>query len=101
PSDGVRETLFTWPGPVLPGARVLGLFAGSGALGLEALSRGAAAAVLVEREPALATQLQQTTLRLPGGEAASVVQADALAWLPAQPRSAFDIAFGDPPFAAG
>ena len=100
-SDRVRETLFNWLAPVLPGARVLDLFAGSGALGLEALSRGAAAAVLVEREPALATQLQQTTLRLPGGEAASVVQADALAWLPAQPRSTFDIAFVDPPFAAG
>ncbi|MGQ4661387.1 16S rRNA (guanine(966)-N(2))-methyltransferase RsmD [Lysobacter sp. F6437] len=100
-SDRVRETLFNWLAPVLPGARVLDLFAGSGALGLEALSRGAASAALVEREPGLAARLLDTTRRLPGGEAASVVQADALAWLPAQPRSSFDIAFVDPPFAAG
>ena len=100
-SDRVRETLFNWLGPVLPGARVLDLFAGSGALGLEALSRGAASAVLGEREPALALCLLDATRRLPGGDAASVVQADALAWLPAQPRSSFDIAFVDPPFDDG
>ena len=100
-SDRVRETLFNWLAPVLPGARVLDLFAGSGALGLEALSRGARSAVLVEREPALAAGLLETTRRLEGGEAATVVQADALAWLPAQPRLSFDIAFIDPPFAAG
>lgn len=100
-SDRVRETLFNWLQPMLPGARVLDLFAGSGALGLEALSRGAASAVLVERDPALAASLLATTRRLPGGEAATVVQADALAWLPAQPRDGFDLAFVDPPFAAG
>ena len=100
-ADRVRETLFNWLAPVLPGAHVLDLFAGSGALGLEALSRGAASAVLVEHEPGLAARLLEATRRLPGGEAASVVQADALAWLPAQPRSTFDIAFLDPPFAAG
>ena len=53
-SDRVRETLFNWLMPVLPGARVLDLFAGTGALGLEALSRGAAHATLVERDPGLA-----------------------------------------------
>ncbi|MDX1550554.1 MAG: 16S rRNA (guanine(966)-N(2))-methyltransferase RsmD, partial [Lysobacter spongiicola] len=100
-SDRVRETLFNWLMPVLPGARVLDLFAGSGALGLEALSRGAATATLVERDPLLATALAQVAARLPGGEAATVVQADALAWLPAQPRGSFDIAFLDPPFSAG
>ncbi len=100
-SDRVRETLFNWLMPMLPGARVLDLFAGSGALGLEALSRGAASAVLVERDAALAANLLTTTQRLPGGEAATVVQADALAWLPAQPRSSFDLAFVDPPFADG
>lgn len=99
-SDRVRETLFNWLMPVLPGARVLDLFAGSGALGLEALSRGAASAVLVEREPSLAASLQATVARLPGGEAARVVQSDVLSWLPAQPRSGFDIAFVDPPFAS-
>ena len=61
-SDRVRETLFNWLGPVLPGARVLDLFAGSGALGLEALSRGAASAVLVEREPARPTRRRATAL---------------------------------------
>ena len=100
-SDRVRETLFNWLAPVLPGARVLDLFAGSGALGLEAVSRGAASAVLVERDPALAASLLATTRRLPGGEVAAVVQADALAWMPAQPRSTFDLAFVDPPFSAG
>ncbi|SDY32788.1 16S rRNA (guanine966-N2)-methyltransferase [Lysobacter sp. yr284] len=108
-SDRVRETLFNWLQPMLPGARALDLFAGSGALGLEALSRGAAGAVLVERDPALAAQLRALAARLPGGEAAQVVQADALAWLAQQPVAAgeggaapgFDLAFVDPPFAAG
>ncbi|MEI2456061.1 16S rRNA (guanine(966)-N(2))-methyltransferase RsmD [Lysobacter firmicutimachus] len=105
-SDRVRETLFNWLMPMLPGARVLDLFAGSGALGLEALSRGAAAAVLVERDPALAAQLRALSERLPGGEAAQVVQSDALAWLASQPVASagapgFDLAFVDPPFAAG
>lgn len=98
-SDRVRETLFNWLMPVLPGARVLDLFAGSGALGLEALSRGAGSAVLVERDRALAAALRELTTRLPGGEAAQVVQADALAWLPGQGDGSFDLAFVDPPFA--
>lgn len=100
-SDRVRETLFNWLTPVLPGARVLDLFAGSGALGLEALSRGAASAVLVERDPGLVAALRALAARLPGGEAANVVQADALSWLPAQADGGFDLAFVDPPFAAG
>lgn len=100
-SDRTRETLFNWLAAELPGARVLDLFAGSGALGFEALSRGAASAVLVERDAAQARTLLEASRRLPGGEAASVVQADAVAWLAAQPRHGFDIAFVDPPFAAG
>ncbi|MEG3790019.1 16S rRNA (guanine(966)-N(2))-methyltransferase RsmD [Lysobacter sp. CCNWLW3] len=100
-SDRVRETLFNWLAPALPGARVLDLFAGTGALGLEALSRGAAVATLVERDPALAAALRATAARLPGGEAAQVVQADALVWLGAQPEAGYDLAFVDPPFAAG
>ena len=99
-SDRVRETLFNWLQPVLPGARVLDLFAGSGALGLEALSRGAASAVLVERDEKLAAALRTISARLQGGEAASVVQADALAWLHGQPDGGFDLAFVDPPFDA-
>ena len=100
-SDRVRETLFNWLMPMLPGARVLDLFAGSGALGLEALSRGAAAAVLVERDPALVAALRATVARLPGGEAATVAQADAQTWLGSQAAGGFDLAFLDPPFAAG
>ena len=99
-SDRVRETLFNWLAPMLPGARVLDLFAGSGALGLEAVSRGAASAVLVEREPALAAALREVAARLPGGDAVTVVQADATGWLGSQPDRQFDLAFVDPPFAA-
>lgn len=99
-SDRVRETLFNWLMPMLPGARVLDVFAGSGALGLEALSRGAASATLVERDPQLAGALRTLVARLPGGDAANVVQADALAWLPTQPEAAFDLALVDPPFSA-
>ena len=96
--DRTRETLFNWLMPALSGARVLDLFAGTGALGLEALSRGAARAVLVERDPKLAQALRATVARLDAQDRAEVVQADALAWLPAQVQ-AFDIAFLDPPFA--
>ncbi|MFP7721945.1 16S rRNA (guanine(966)-N(2))-methyltransferase RsmD [Lysobacter sp. A3-1-A15] len=99
-TDRVRETLFNWLQPVLPGAQVLDLFAGSGALGLEALSRGADGAVLVERDRTLAGSLVATLERLPGGEAGRVVNADAVAWLARQPVASWDIAFVDPPFAA-
>ncbi|MBX3712789.1 MAG: 16S rRNA (guanine(966)-N(2))-methyltransferase RsmD [Lysobacter sp.] len=98
-SDRVRETLFNWLQPMLPGARVLDLFAGSGALGLEAVSRGAREAVLVERDPALAANLRQIAVRLPDGDRVQVVCADALAWLRDAPGG-FDLAFVDPPFAA-
>ena len=100
-SDRVRETLFNWLMPKLPGARVLDLFAGSGALGLEALSRGAEAAVLVERDPALAGAIGDTLARLEGGQAGRVVTADALTWLAQPSAQRFDIAFVDPPFADG
>jgi len=99
-ADRVRETLFNWLAPALPGARVLDLFAGTGALGIEAVSRGAAHAVLVERDPAAAQALRDTGAKLRGGDALAVVQSDALAWLHAQPDAAFDIAFVDPPFDA-
>jgi 16S rRNA (guanine966-N2)-methyltransferase len=99
-SDRVRETLFNWLMPMLPGARALDLFAGTGALGLEALSRGAAQVVLVEHDRDAAAALRETVARLEGGEAAEIVQADALAWLHAQPEASFDLAFVDPPFDA-
>lgn len=100
-SDRVRETLFNWLMPVLPGARVLDLFAGTGALGLEAVSRGAGSAVLVERDPALAAALTATVARLSTKETVSVVQADALAWLSMAKGRTFDLVFLDPPFADG
>ncbi|HLW75174.1 MAG TPA: 16S rRNA (guanine(966)-N(2))-methyltransferase RsmD [Gammaproteobacteria bacterium] len=94
--DRVRETLFNWLRERIEGAACLDLFAGSGALGLEALSRGAAAAVFVDRERAAVSALREhlTALGATGGEA---VQADALAWLEG-PARAFDVVFLDPPF---
>lgn len=99
-ADRVRETLFNWLQPMLPGARVLDLFAGTGALGLEAVSRGAREAVLVERDPALAASLRAVVARLPDGDRVRVANEDALAWL-RRSDARFDLAFVDPPFAAG
>ncbi len=99
-SDRVRETLFNWLQPALPGARVLDLFAGSGALGLEALSRGAGEAFLVERDPAAVRALEDACLKLQA-TTARVLRADALALLAAPLHGRFDIVFLDPPFAAG
>ena len=104
-ADRVRETLFNWLQPMLPGARVLDLFAGTGALGLEAVSRGAREAVLVERDPQLADGLRQLAAKLPGGERVQVVCADAPGWLRQASGVAgfdpagFDLVFVDPPFA--
>ena len=100
-SDRVRETLFNWLMPRLPGARVLDLFAGSGALGLEAVSRGAASACLVERDAGLATRLREQVDKLGAAGQVHVVQEDALRWLGQAGAAPFDIAFVDPPFAAG
>ena len=100
-ADRVRETLFNWLMPALPGARVVDLFAGTGALGFEAVSRGAASAMLVERDAGQAAQLRATAARLQGGEAVTIAHADALAWLRAAPPGAFDLAFVDPPFSGG
>lgn len=97
--DRVRETLFNWLSAAVPGSRCLDLFAGSGALGLEALSRGAREATFVERNRENAAALRETAALLAPGRA-TVVQAEALAWLRG-PASAFDIAFLDPPFDGG
>jgi 16S rRNA (guanine966-N2)-methyltransferase len=97
--DRLRETLFNWLQPLLPGSRVLDLFAGSGALALEALSRGAASAVAVERDRDLARLLADNVARL-RVPALSVVCDDALAWLKRGPAERFDIVFLDPPFDA-
>ncbi|KAF1718356.1 16S rRNA (guanine(966)-N(2))-methyltransferase RsmD [Pseudoxanthomonas yeongjuensis] len=98
--DRVRETLFNWLMPVLAGARVVDVFAGTGALGLEAVSRGAAHAVLVERDAALARSLSETVARLSAQELVEVAHGDALAWLGRQAPASFDVAFVDPPFDA-
>ncbi|WP_374604393.1 16S rRNA (guanine(966)-N(2))-methyltransferase RsmD [Arenimonas sp.] len=98
-SDRVRETLFNWLQPALPGARVLDLFAGTGALGFEAASRGAGEVVLVERDPELARSLREQAARLKA-DRVRVVAEDALAWLGRSPDLAFDLVFLDPPFAA-
>ena len=97
-SDRVRETLFNWLMPVIDGARCLDLYAGTGALGIEAWSRGAGECVLVERDRSLARGLADTLARLKV-EGARVVHADAMAWL-ATPSTPFDIVFLDPPFEA-
>jgi len=97
--DRVRETLFNWLAPVIRGVRCLDLFAGSGVLGFEALSRGAAAAVLVDRDRALADHLRATAAQL-GAEGATVVQAEAERWL-AVPAGPFGVVFLDPPFHSG
>ena len=98
-SDRVRETLFNWLLPMLPGARVIDAFAGSGALGLEAVSRGAAEAVLIERDPALAQALRATVARLDAADRVQVVADDALRWLARETAPRFDLIFLDPPFA--
>ena len=98
-SERIRETLFNWLAPTIPGARCLDLFAGTGALGLEALSRGAGAVVFVEKSP-LAAKVLRDNVQVLDASTADVRQADALAFLEAPPDKKFDIVFLDPPFAA-
>jgi len=97
--DRVRETLFNWLQPVIAGARCLDLFAGSGALGLEATSRGAGQVVLIDRSREVVRRLA-SQVQLLGLTGVEVVQADALAWL-AGPARLFDIVFLDPPYDSG
>lgn len=97
--DRIRETLFNWLAPILPGARCLDLFAGSGALGIEALSRSAAEVVFVERHPLAIRALQDNLNRLKARNA-QIEQADALTWL-STPGKPFDIVLLDPPFGEG
>jgi len=95
--DRVRETLFNWLQPVISGSRCLDLFAGSGALGLEAYSRGASEVVLVERSNGLAKRLRTIASDWQLDEV-RIAHADALEWLE-RPPEAFDIVFLDPPYA--
>jgi 16S rRNA (guanine966-N2)-methyltransferase len=98
-SERIRETLFNWLAPRIHGARCLDLFAGTGALGLEALSRGAAESTFVERSPIAAQQLRDN-IELLGAAGASVVRQDAAGFINGGTASDFDVVFLDPPFAA-
>lgn len=93
----VRETLFNWLGQELGGWQCLDAFAGSGALGFEAASRGAASVLVVERDATLAASLRVSRERL-HALAVQVMCADGLAVLRAQPPASLDLVFLDPPF---
>ena len=95
--DRVRETLFNWLQPVVGGARCLDLFAGSGALGLEALSRGAREAVLVERDARAADALRSAIGTLGASARARLAHTTAEAFLDVN-AVPFDLVFVDPPF---
>lgn len=95
--DRVRETLFNWLGQDLTGWRCFDTFAGTGALGLEAASRGAASVLLVEQDAALAARLQQHVQRLQA-QAVQVRRGDGLAQLRQCPAASLDLVFIDPPF---
>ena len=88
-------------GPWIPGAKVLDLFAGSGALGLEALSRGAALAEFVEVAPKSLAALRENVIALGAGDGVVVHRGDALRFVQSLPPHAFDIAFADPPYKLG
>jgi 16S rRNA (guanine966-N2)-methyltransferase len=93
----VRETLFNWLGQDLTGRRALDLFAGSGALGLEAASRGATEAVLIDSDRRAVEALRENVRTL-GLSCVQVLQGDALEFLRTDRRE-FDVVFADPPFA--
>lgn len=95
--DRVRETLFNWLGQRLDGWRCLDLFAGTGALGFEAASRGAGRVLMVERNAKAARQLREIRERL-SAQAVEVVEADALRLAAGLPPGSFDVVFLDPPF---
>ncbi len=98
--DRVRETLFNWLQFSVAGTRCLDLFAGSGALGLEALSRGARAVVFVDEAAAVSHTLREELERLGGSAKAQVVHASAVRYL-ATPGEPYDLVFLDPPFGQG
>jgi 16S rRNA (guanine966-N2)-methyltransferase len=96
--DRVRETLFNWLGQRLDGCACLDLFAGSGALGFEALSRGASRVVMVERDRDAVAALRESARAL-DAHGLDIVAGDALAYL-AHGAERFDVAFVDPPYAS-
>ncbi|MBL8349323.1 MAG: 16S rRNA (guanine(966)-N(2))-methyltransferase RsmD [Burkholderiaceae bacterium] len=98
--DRVRETLFNWLGPDTRGWRCLDAFAGSGALGFEAASRGAAEVLLLEHDPELVRSLRASAQRLKIATL-RVEAADAIAWMKRCPPQRFELVLLDPPFGAG
>jgi 16S rRNA (guanine966-N2)-methyltransferase len=96
--DRVRETLFNWLGQRLDGLTCLDLFAGSGALGFEALSRGAKRTVMIDRDRQTVEALREAAREL-GATGAEVVAADSIAWL-GRGAEKFDVVFVDPPYAS-
>ena len=99
-ADRVKQTLFAILEPDLPDARFLDLFAGSGAAGIEALSRGAAAATFVERDPGAAAVIEENLRATNLAQRATVIRHDAARWLDGGPFAApFDLVVVDPPYA--
>ena len=96
-SDRVRETLFNWLQSHIVGKRVLDCFAGTGALGFEAASRGAGEVVLLEKVPALAGSLQASAARL-NAQTIKIETTDSFSWLRQPASKQFDLVFIDPPF---
>lgn len=96
--DRVRETVFNWLAPYLPGAVCLDLFAGSGAFGFEALSRGAHRAVLVEQAAPVVAALRDSSARL--GASGAEIRGDEVMAVLNGPVEAFDVVFVDPPYAS-
>jgi 16S rRNA (guanine966-N2)-methyltransferase len=99
-TDRIRETLFNWLRPRLAGARVADLFAGTGILGMEALSRAAASALFVERDRRLARAIERSLAEL-GADHARVQSADAYRLLARGEPEPFDVVFLDPPYGHG
>lgn len=100
--DRVRETLFNWLGQDLTGWRCLDLFAGSGSLGLEAASRGAANATLLDQDPKACALIGALINKLKASDRIQIHRADALRWLESHEKTGisdpFDLIFLDPPF---
>ncbi|GAA3988572.1 16S rRNA (guanine(966)-N(2))-methyltransferase RsmD [Comamonas faecalis] len=99
--DRVRETLFNWLGQDLAGWRCIDVFAGTGALGLEAASRGAQAVLLVESDAQLVQQLQRHVQRLGAGDVVQLRRGDGLQALAQQASASLDLVLIDPPFGEG
>lgn len=99
PTPGrVRETLFNWLAPYIQGMRCCDLYSGSGALGFEALSRGAKHCTFIERDPKIAQQLRQGLTQFKANDLGMVINTPALAYLRRAKELPFDLLFLDPPF---